>query len=264
MRDLKISFIQSDIVWEDPEENRKKFADKISKLKSGDHLIILPEMFNTAFPVDPRQFAEKIDGPTFEWMHESAKQANAVITGSLMIEDDGRYFNCLVWMEPSGNYRTYFKRHVFHLGEESGFISKGMGKIICDLHGWKISPMICYDLRFPVWVKNTYRDGKFEYDLLIFVANWPEIRNYPWKQLLIARAMENQSYVIGLNRVGVDDKGMSYSGDSMLIGPDGKVLSAAGAGKEESISTRLSAGDLKEFRKSFNVGADWDNFTIHH
>ncbi len=262
MQDLKLSFLQSEILWEDPEGNRKHFEQQIKKLPEGNDLIVLPEMFNTGFPVDPYAFAEEADGPTFAWLYRMAAETGAVITGSLMLEDDGRYYNCLVWMNPSGEYQTYYKRHVFHLGEESAFISKGKRRIICELKGWKICPMICYDLRFPVWVKNTYRDGMYEYDLLIFVANWPEIRNHPWKQLLVARAMENQSYILGVNRIGKDDKGIAYSGDSMLLAADGKIIRACKASLEEIVTERLSMHSLQDFRRSFNVGADWDEFDI--
>jgi len=261
MQDLRISFLQSEILWEDPEGNRSRFEKQIKKLPDGNDLIVLPEMFNTGFPVDPYAYAEEAEGPTFEWMYRISAETGSVVTGSLMIEDDERYYNCLVWMDPSGDYQTYYKRHVFHLGEESEFISKGSRRIICELKGWKICPMICYDLRFPVWVKNTFRNGEYEYDLLIFVANWPEIRNHPWKHLLVARAMENQSYVLGVNRVGTDDKGMSYSGDSMLVAADGKVIKACKSSVEESVTEKLSIQSLQDFRRSFNVGADWDDLT---
>lgn len=262
MRDLNLAIIQTHILWEDPKGNYDHFLKKINEIEGHPDLIILPEMFTTGFPVDPEKFAEHLNGPTMKWMQQVAAEKDCVLTGSYLIENKGKNYNCLVWMRPDGSFETYYKRHVFHLGLESETISQGAEKLLVELKGWKISPMICYDLRFPVWSKNHYRDGKYHYDLLIFVANWPEVRNYPWKQLLLARAIDNQSYVIGLNRVGTDDNGISYSGDSAVVDPQGKIVAAAEAGKDSVLTATLSYGKMKEFREKFTVGADWDDFEI--
>jgi len=262
MQDLKIYILQSDLIWEDIQANLKAFDKKIAQITRPVDLIVLPEVFNTGFPVDPEKFAEPLSGQTVCWMREKAQQMKAVITGSILMNDEGKFYNTLVWMQPDGNFQIYSKRHVFHLGDEADTINPGNEQLVCNLNGWKIKPLICYDLRFPVWSKNTFRDGKFEYDVLIYVANWPASRSYPWKQLLIARAIENQSYVIGVNRIGKDEKGNSYSGDSLIIDPKGKIISNIKPNQEDICQLNLSAKMLNDFRDKFNVGYDWDAFQI--
>lgn len=262
MQDLKVSIIQTEIIRNDPAANHKHFEDRIKRIKEATDLIILPEMFTTGFPSDPEKYAEKPEGATLSWMHKMASEKSAVICGSLMLETDGKYHNALVWMPPDGDYKTYFKRHVFQLGDESALISPGREKLLAELKGWNISPMICYDLRFPVWSMNSLENGKHAFDLLIYVANWPERRNYPWKQLLIARAMENQSYVIGLNRIGPDEKGVNYSGDSMVLDATGQILLQADANRELVKTISLSKSKLLQARQRFNVSRNWDNFSI--
>lgn len=262
MQDLKVSIIQTEIHSDDPEANRKHFGSKIDEIGEATDLIVLPEMFTTGFPSDPQLYAEKTDGKTIQWMKERAASRNSVITGSIMLQQENKYYNALVWMQPDGNYSLYNKRHIFHLGEESPLISAGKEKRITEMNGWKISGMICYDLRFPVWSKNTVKEGSFEYDILIYVANWPAARSYPWKQLLIARAMENQAYVVGVNRIGNDKKKIPHTGDSMIIDPEGKIIYQAAAGKDVSETIQLSRQKLDEYRKRFNVAVNWDNFYI--
>jgi predicted amidohydrolase len=196
-------------------------------------------------------------------MADIASKTASVISGSLILEEDGKNTNTLVWMRPDGSFEKYDKRHVFSMANENETIEKGRNHLIVNLNGWKIKPMICYDLRFPIWSKNRYADdGTFNYDLALYVANWPSIRSYPWTQLLIARAIENLSYVAGINRVGRDPHGTYYSGDSLIIDPKGKVLSRGNEGKERVLSESLSYSKLTAFRKSFNVGLDWDEFAI--
>ncbi len=262
MQDLKILAIQANLFWEDPERNRDEFGIKINKNFDNHNLIILPETFTTGFPVDPHRFSETISGSTVSWMKEIANKYNTVITGTVLIQSGDKYSNTLIWMNPDGSFNTYKKRHVFSMGGEHEKITPGDQKLIIEYKGWKIRPMICYDLRFPVWCKNTYDEG-FEYDLAIFVANWPAVRSYPWKTLLLARALENQSYIIGVNRVGKDGPGISYSGDSMIVDAKGIVLYQGQENSEESISVTLNHTELIRFRKKFNVGPDWDSFTIH-
>lgn len=263
MQDLKILALQAELAWENPERNRLEFEKRIEKEFDSHHLIILPETFTTGFPVDPIQHAEEIDGPSINWMQKISALYNAVITGSLLIKTGENYANTLIWMTPDGNFSYYEKRHVFSMGGEHEKISAGIVQLNVNLMGWKIRPMICYDLRFPVWCKNHFDNSSgFEYDLAIYIANWPAVRSYPWKTLLLARAIENQAYMIGVNRVGFDGPGNSYSGDSMIVDFKGTVLEQGDEGKEQALSVKLSYKDLKEFRNKFNVGLDWDKFTI--
>jgi len=263
MQDLKILCLQSDIVSNDPQKNRELFETKIRNYAEDHNLIVLPEAFTTSFQAEPKGNTEPLNGNTIEWMQQMAEKTGAVISGSFFIEKEGKYFNSLIWMQPNGEYDTYEKRHVFSMGGEDEQIQQGAKKLIVDLNGWKIAPMICYDLRFPVWSKNTItQDGSYAYDLAVYVANWPSVRSYPWEMLLIARAIENLSYVAGVNRVGYDKQGILYSGNSMIIDPKGKVIEKADEGKERSLSTVLSYGELKRFREKFNVGLDWDQFEI--
>ncbi len=262
MQDLKVTIIQSDIVNENPEQNHRIFGKKIDNIGKNPDLIILPEMFNTGFPVDPEKYAEEIDGESVHFLLKKATEKNCAIAASVVLKHEQNFTNDFIWMNPDGTFETYSKRHVFGLGEESEFITPGRDKLIMNYKGWNICPLVCYDLRFPVWSKNTYKNGDYEYDLLIYIANWPEIRNYPWKQLLIARAIENQSYVIGVNRVGIGKNGDNHSGDSMIIDPEGKVMFTPKSGEEIIKTLILSASDLQEHRTRFAVGPDWDDFEI--
>jgi len=203
-----------------------------------------------------------MNGPTLEWMSTQASRLNSVITGSLVIEENGNYFNRLVWMQPDGKYETYDKRHLFHPGNEHEQFTQGNTKQVVDLLGWKICPLVCYDLRFPVWSKNTWNDGTYEYDLLIYVANWPSSRSYAYRQLLIARAIENQCYVAAVNRIGIDGKGTYHQGDSCVLDFKGKHLLELNPDQEGIESVSISHKQLSDFRKSFTVGMDWDHFII--
>lgn len=263
MQDIEILCLQTDIVWEEPKKNRELLEIKIQNHFDGQHLIVLPETFTTGFPDFPKFISESLHGETMEWMAKMASKNNTVIAGSLIIEEDNKFFNALIWMRPDGSFERYDKRHVFSMAGEQEKISKGDKSLIVELNGWKIKPMICYDLRFPVWCKNTLSsDYIYEYDLAIFIANWPDARSYPWRQLLVSRAIENLAYVAGVNRVGYDGPGKLYSGHSMIIDPKGKIIADAGEEKERILSEKLSYSELTEFRQKFNVGLDWDRFEI--
>jgi predicted amidohydrolase len=263
MQDLKILCLQTGIIPDNPEQNRELLGIKIRSHAEHHDLIVLPEAFTTGFHVDPEGNAEKADGETLAWMKKAASETGAVLTGSIFIEDAGKFTNSLIWMRPDGSYERYDKRHVFSMGGEDKQVSKGTSQLIVELKGWKIKPMICYDLRFPVWVKNTMENDTYAYDLALFVANWPEVRAYPWIQLLKARAIENLAYVVGVNRIGHDTTGTYYDGDSMIVDPKGKVLEHAGEGKERVLSATLNYEELRTFREKFNVGPDWDKFEIN-
>jgi len=262
MQNLNIAFIQANLIWENPEANLTMFDDLIAGLVNKADLIVLPETFVTGFPVDPHKFAAKPDGKEITWMRKKARVTKAVVCGSILLDLGGVFHNTLIWMTPQGDYHCYHKRHVFRMGGEHKLIQPGTAHQDVSLNGWNIRPLICYDLRFPVWCRNTTTAGQHNYDLMIFVANWPEVRSYPWIQLLIARAIENQAYVLGVNRVGTDGLGNHYSGDSMLIDPKGNILAQAKPNQEQVVETSIGMDELLNFRKKFNVALDWDDFKM--
>ncbi|MCL4151052.1 UNVERIFIED_CONTAM: hypothetical protein GTU68_054534, partial [Idotea baltica] len=218
---LEVACIQTELIWENPKENRAVFEDKINQLAQVD-LIILPEMFSTGFTMNPSSVAESMDGLTVQWMVKMAQSTDAAIMGSLVIKEKGHYFNRLVFAEPSGEIKQYDKRHAFTLAGEDKAYTVGQDKLIITYKDWKICPMICYDLRFPVWSRN-----RNEYDVLIYVANWPKPRILAWDTLLKARAIENMSYCVGVNRIGQDINGYEYIGHSAVYGPLGEELSTS-------------------------------------
>jgi omega-amidase len=275
MNDLRITLIQTALHWENKEKNLEMFSQKINAIAEPTDLIVLPEMFSTGFSMKPQQFAEPINGKTATWMLEMAKKKKCVITGSFIGEENGNYYNRLLWANPDGTYRVYDKRHLFRMANEDSHYSSGQKKIIVELKGWKICPLICYDLRFPVWSRNKRVSPKnaansniaeaplnYEYDVLLYVANWPEIRSYPWKALLPARAIENQCYVVGLNRVGNDGNNMMHSGDSVVINARGIIISKTEAYQEITETVNLNYAELEAFRKAFPAMLDADDFTI--
>jgi predicted amidohydrolase len=263
MPDLKVTLIQTNLFWEDPQKNLAHVGELLNRISGPTDLVLLPETFNTGFSINPASCAESIDGPSMQFLRIKAGEKNAAIMATLMIAEENRYYNRLVCMHPDGNFQTYDKRHLFRLSEEYRIFEGGRQKRIIEVKGWKILPVICYDLRFPVWSKNTWCDGKYGYDLMVCLANWPASRSHVWKTLLVARAMENQACVAGVNRTGSDGFGAWHSGDSMAIDSKGKVVYAAEEGKEAIGTVTFSAGDLALFRDSFTVGMDWDHFTIN-
>ncbi len=254
---LKIAIIQTDLVWENPKQNRTYFSEKINALSESVDLIILPEMFSTGFTMNPAKVAETMDGKTILWLKKITKIKNTAITGSIIIKEDGNYYNRLVFVLPTGEIQTYDKRHTFTLVGEDKVYTAGTKKIIIDYKGWKICPLICYDLRFPVWARNTEN-----YDLLIYVANWPKPRIKAWDTLLKARAIENMSYCVGVNRVGSDDNGYKYSGHSTVYDGLGEEISSI---KPNEITTEiitLNKEELLKTREKFRFLDDRDDFTL--
>ncbi|MBA3682787.1 MAG: amidohydrolase [Bacteroidetes bacterium] len=258
---MKVSIIQTHLFWEDREKNLSHFDALIDKLKEPTDLIILPEMFTTGFSMDPAKVAEEHLTVTYNWLLKKAKEKNAVIAGSVATKEDDKYYNRLHWIEPNGNSSFYDKRHLFRMAKEDEKYTAGKEKIIKQINDWKIMPLVCYDLRFPVWSRN-FKEQQPQYDVLIYVANWPEVRNYPWKQLLIARAIENQCYVIGLNRVGKDGNDYNHSGDSVIINPRGEIINQPKANEENIETIILDRNYLEAFRKLFPVGLDADDFEL--
>lgn len=249
-----VSLIQSDIIWEDKNSNLRKYQEQIDKIESTE-LIVLPEMFTTGFSMSPKNISEKMDGETIQWMKQNAHKMNSAICGSIIIEEDDKYFNRFIWVNPDGSTHQYDKRHLFSYAGENDNYTPGDSKIIIEYKGWKICPLICYDLRFPVWSRNSE-----DYDLLIYVANWPDKRKSAWKSLLTARAIENQCYVIGVNRVGEDSKNY-YSGDSSLINALGETL-YTNSHIEEIYSNTISKYDLNKVRTQLPFLNDKDNYKI--
>jgi len=270
MSSLAVTLVQTLLHWEDKNANLQMLEQKINSIKEPTHVVVLPEMFSTGFSMKPEQFAETMDGPTVQWMKKISASKKIILTGSIIVEEHGNYFNRLIWMLPNGQYGYYDKRHLFAYGEEDKHYSAGTKRLIASVNGWKINLMVCYDLRFPVWSRQTspptplQRRGELielEYDVLIYVANWPEKRNIAWKTLLRARAIENQCYVIGVNRFGNDGNDIYHSGDSMVIDPLGEILYEK-ADEENVFTIQLSKERLKEVREKFQFWRDADGFEI--
>lgn len=258
MENLKIALVQIDIYWENITANLASLEEKLAIISADTDLIILPEMFNSGFSMNPEVLAEHMNLTTFRWMKQMAKKTGAVVTGSYIVKENGRNYNRLIWMQPDGNYDQYDKRHLFRMAAEHNHYAAGTKRIIKELKGWKICPLICYDLRFPVWSRNV----NTEYDLLIYVANWPAVRSHIWSNLLLSRAIENQCYVVGVNRVGLDGNGYEHSGDSAIANYNGKTL-AAESNIETIIYFELNKSDLVHFREKFPTHLDADGFEIH-
>jgi len=256
MQNLNLLLVQTKLHWENIEANLKMFDQKLQNVNDEIDLILLPEMFSTGFSMNAADIAEDMDGSAMKWLKEKSSSLNVVITGSLMIKENNQYFNRLIWMTPSQNYQTYDKRHLFSLAREESVYSKGKDQLIVELNGWRINMQICYDLRFPIWNRN-----RNNYDCLIFVANWPERRIEAWTKLLQARAIENQSYVIGLNRVGTDGNDVYHSGDSCVINPLGEIEFTQ-KDKEIEQTSILSSDTLMKTRELLPFLADADKFDI--
>jgi len=261
MSTLTITTIQSNLFWEDKTANMKMLQQKIDSIEEKTEIVVLPEMFTTGFSMQAPQLAETMEGETVEWMKTVSNKNAIVLTGSVMMEEAGKYYNRLIWMLPNGEYGYYDKRHLFAYGEEDKHYSSGNKRLIASVKGWKINLQVCYDLRFPVWARQQPKNGGAEFDVLIYVANWPERRSHAWKTLLCARAIENQCYVVGVNRVGDDAKNIHYSGNSLVIDPMGQVLYHMA--DEEDINTiTLTKEKLEEVRTKFPFLNDADDFVI--
>jgi predicted amidohydrolase len=263
MQDLKITLIQSDVHWEDTEANLAMFEEKIWQIGPSTDVIVLPEMFTTGFTMNASRLAELMNMRTFKWMKQMADQTNALILGSYIVKVHERFYNRLLWMEPGGHFKTYDKRHLFRMSDEHKTYSPGESMLIGTWKGWRICPLICYDLRFPVWSRNKwdFTARKLSYDLAIYVANWPTTRGEAWATLLKARAIENLSYVVGVNRIGQDGNGIEYSGHSAIISPKGEAIFTNDE-MESSRTIELSANSLEAFRDRFPAYLDADDFTI--
>jgi omega-amidase len=288
MSTLTITTIQADLQWEDKTANLRRLEDKIDSIGTPTELVVLPEMFSTGFSMRPETLAERMEGPTVDWMRKTAARKKIILTGSIIIEEGGLYFNRLLWMLPNGQYGYYDKRHRFAYAGENDCYTAGQKRLIASVKGWKVQLLVCYDLRFPVWSRQNpaataaeapaktpqapdtssavpseapAKTAPLEYDLIIYVANWPERRSHAWKTLLQARAIENQAFVVGVNRVGNDGHKIYHSGDSMIVDPLGEIL-YQGAAKEEVFTITLQKEQLEAIRNRFPFWKDADHFNI--
>ena len=257
MPDLTVTLIQTELDWEDVAANLRRFDRLIDRLQVATDLIVLPEMFTTGFSMHAAALAENMNGRTVGWLRETARRTAAAVVGSVIIVDAGRFYNRLCWASPNGEIATYDKKHLFRYAGEDQVYTAGNVLILVELKGWKIRPFVCYDLRFPAWTRNT----DLTYDLALFIANWPQRRAEHWKVLLQARAIENQSFVIGLNRIGTDGNGLYHSGDSSVIDPVGTILFRS-AHAPCVFTLPLERDRLDDYRRSFPAWKDADQFSL--
>lgn len=252
---LTVSVIQTELIWENVDANLQQFAQLLNNAAPAD-IYVLPEMFTTGFSMQPEKFASASHTKGLAWLKQTAANKNAAIIGSLMVDDEGKYFNRLFFVTPQQQVYTYDKKHLFSLGNEQNHYTAGTQLLLVDYLGWKICPLVCYDLRFPAWARNSHN-----YDLLIYVANWPERRAYHWRNLLVARAIENQTYVAACNRIGTDGSGVTHNGNSMLIDCSGQVI-AESTNAISILSHTFSKEAQQQYRASFPFLADRDRFTF--
>lgn len=257
MTNLKVSLIQADLVWHDAKANFRRLGELIDEAESAD-VIVVPEMFSTGFTMKGEEHAEPEKGPAWEWMNKVARETGAAITGSVIVKaDDGNHYNRMYWVEPNGEFTHYDKRHLFRMAGEHEHYSPGQRRVIVEYKGWRILLQVCYDLRFPVWMRN--RD---DYDAMICVANWPSPRVAAWDTLLAARSIENLAYSIGVNRVGVDGNQMPYSGHSRVLDPKGQLIAGGADAEQMVIDAELDGEELERFREKFPAMLDADEFEI--
>jgi omega-amidase len=258
MQDLTIALIQSDLHWESPAANRAMFEEKIWQLDRAVDVVVLPEMFTTGFTMNAKVMAEPMNLHTFKWMKQMAAHTHAAVCGSYIVQEEGRFYNRFLWMNPDGTFLHYDKKHLFRMAGEHEVYDSGEEQLIVNYKGWKLCPLVCYDLRFPVWSRNVDN----AYDVLLYVANWPEARVHAWNTLLKARAIENSAYTIGVNRLGEDGLQIPYSGHSVAVDFKGEYL--LNMHQEETIGyVTLSAQELAHYREKFPSWKDADHFTLH-
>jgi omega-amidase len=262
MEDLKITLLQSDVSWEASLKNLTNYRKVIGEIQESTDLIILPEMFNTGFSIHPDRCAETMRGPAMKFLTDIARVTECLIISSILINEKRFYYNRLIAMYPDGTYQYYDKRHLFVLSDEKKLMKAGTTRIIVNWKGWKILPLICYDLRFPVWSRNTWNDRQYEYDLLVYPSNWPASRSHIFKSLMVARAIENLAFVAGVNRIGKDGEGTLYNGESRVIDPKGRIIAKCETGGSCVLTAVLPAAELRDFRKAFDIGPGWDRFSI--
>lgn len=284
---MRLTILQSALSWENAAANRAMFSQKLTPLRGQTDLVLLPEMFTTGFSMNAKALAEPMDGPTVRWLREQAAAAGAALAGSFICRENDRYYNRLVFMRPDGTFEYYDKRHLFTLAGEHEHYTAGNKQLVAEWRGWRIRPLVCYDLRFPVWSRNAAPDGRGDapagavraatptppgeepgeglpgatYDLLLYVANWPARRGHHWRSLLVARAIENQAFVAGVNIVGKDGNGHEYSGDSAVIDFSGQQIAGI-SGREGVFTAELLLEDLQQYRRQLPFLEDADTFRL--
>lgn len=262
--DLHIAIVQQDIVWEDKESNFRKLEYLFEKISQSVDLVILPETFNTGFSPNAPTFAEPNDGPTFQWMKHWAEKLATTFIGSWYAMDNGRIYNRLFCISDNNSWQYYDKRHTFRLSTEAQTVERGNRIMTVGIDDWRVRPFVCYDLRFPTWVRNSYNadNQQFAYDVGIYVANWPATRAKAWQRLLQARSIENLSYTIGVNRVGTDANGTPHSGNSMVVSPNGNIIHQMESGAEDIRIISLNHSNLDRYRNKYPFHLDWDQNII--
>ena len=269
MQSITITIVQTNLLWENKTANLLMLEEKIKNIPDKTEIVILPEMFSTGFSMKTNKLGESMSGETMQWMKRISAEEKIILTGSIIIKEENNFCNRLIWMLPNGDYGFYDKRHLFGFGKEDEYYSPGNKRLIAQVKGWKINLQVCYDLRFPVWARQAHslmaRAGgeAAEFDLLIYIANWPERRSHAWKTLLTARAIENQCYVVGVNRIGKDGNEIYHSGNSMVIDPLGEVLYHK-ADEEDIFTITLDKEYLQKVRQQFPFLKDADGFVINN
>lgn len=261
---LNVSLIQGNTRWHDPQGNRDYYGVLLKQAKQDTDIFVLPETFTSGFSNEAIADAETMQGPTLTWMLEKAREHNAVITGSVQIREDSQVYNRLIWAQPDGQFQYYDKRHLFRMANEHQRYASGNERLVIDYKGWRICPLVCYDLRFPVYSRNRFNhdtENRFDYDVLIYVANWPAARRHAWNSLLPARAIENLAYVAGVNRVGIDGNSIDYAGDSVALDFLGQAI-VCGGNQDVVLHCSFSAAELLAFRTKFPAYLDADKFEI--
>ena len=261
MKPLTVTLIQTALHWQNPAANRQHLEALMADVPAG-CLVLLPEMFATGFTMQPAQWAEPMEGPTVQWLAQQAVQKRVAIAGSLAISEADKYYNRLIMMLPNGQYLYYNKRHLFAFAGEDAHYTPGSNRLIASLNGWRLNMQVCYDLRFPVWARQSPGLEQPEYDVLMYVANWPERRSHAWRTLLQARAIENQCYVMGVNRIGPDGQGITHRGDSMIVDPLGEIVWEAPPYQEAVFTYTLPFATLQEVRTKLPFLKDADNFRL--
>jgi len=261
MSDLHIAMVQSELAWEEPSANREHFERALEDLPREVDLVLLPEMFSTGFSMNAEVLAEPVGGETEAWLQALAAEHDAAITGSLPVRDGNAIYNRLLFATPDGHCRHYDKHHLFTMSTENDHYSAGNARLVVEWRGWRICPMVCYDLRFPVWMRNRPAGDPGHYDLLAIVANWPAKRSHHWRSLLLARAIENQAYCVGLNRVGRDGNGLDYKGDSLAFAADGQLLLDC-EDRAGVFTITLEREPLDIYRSKFPLLPDADPFSL--
>lgn len=254
---LNVCLLQTDIKNRSVKQNLAHYAKLLDALDTRSDLLIFPEMFNTGFVVNTVQYAETLEGESVKFLKQCAKKHQAAVVASLAIKEQESYYNSLLWILPNGEFYRYDKRHLFRMSSEEQFFTQGNQRVIVEYKGWRFLPLICYDLRFPVWSRNVRTNDDFLYDCLLYISNWPHNRMQVYRTLLAARAIENQAFAIGVNRVGVDGNGLYHSGNSQVVNPFGVVMAEAGS-QEKIITVTLKKEDLDKYRVQFPVSLDWD------